>query len=66
MDVARETLDGAYAAAGTSALYTDCLLERAHRDLHAMLRHFVALPSWLEEAGKVSLGLAPAHPLFGV
>jgi hypothetical protein len=66
MDVARMTFEGAYAAAGTTALYTDCSLERAHRDLHAMLRHFVAQSKWLDETGKVALGLAPTHPLFAV
>jgi alkylation response protein AidB-like acyl-CoA dehydrogenase len=64
VDAAKATLEGAYAAAGTTALYTDCPLERAHRDLHAMLRHVVAQPMWLEDAGKVALGLAPTHPLY--
>jgi alkylation response protein AidB-like acyl-CoA dehydrogenase len=63
---AKETLDRSYAAAGTTALYTDCPLERAHRDLHAMLRHVVAQTSWLEDAGKVTLGLAPALPLYAI
>jgi indole-3-acetate monooxygenase len=66
VDIARATLEDAYAAAGTTALYTDCPLERAHRDLHAMLRHVVVQSMWLEDAGKVTLGLAPAHPLFAV
>jgi alkylation response protein AidB-like acyl-CoA dehydrogenase len=66
VDVAGTTLDGAYSAAGTSALYTTCPLERQHRDLHAMLAHVVAQPIWLEDAGKVKLGMAPTHPLFGL
>jgi alkylation response protein AidB-like acyl-CoA dehydrogenase len=66
VDVGKATLEGAYAAAGTTALYTDCPLERAHRDLHAMLRHVVAQPMWLEDAGKVALGLAPTHPLYAI
>jgi hypothetical protein len=66
VDVARVAFDAAYAAAGTTSLYTACPLERAHRDLHAMLRHVVAQPAWLEDAGKVMLGMAPANPLFAV
>jgi alkylation response protein AidB-like acyl-CoA dehydrogenase len=66
VDAARATLDGAYAAAGTSSLYTSCPLERAHRDLHAMLRHVVAQSTWLEDAGKVMLGMPPALPLYAV
>ncbi|HEU4430532.1 MAG TPA: acyl-CoA dehydrogenase family protein [Myxococcota bacterium] len=66
IDAARTTLDGAYAAAGTTSLYSVCPLERAHRDLHAMLRHVVAQSMWLEDAGKVTLGMNPTHPLYAV
>jgi alkylation response protein AidB-like acyl-CoA dehydrogenase len=66
VDAAQTTLEGAYAAAGTTSLYTSCPLERAHRDLHAMLRHVVVQPMWLEDAGKVALGMTPTHPLYAI
>jgi alkylation response protein AidB-like acyl-CoA dehydrogenase len=53
-----------YAAAGTSSLYTDCPIERGHRDIHAVMQHITLQPFWLEQAGRVSLGLEPTHPLF--
>ena len=53
-----------YAAAGASALYVDCPLERAHRDIYAVGQHMILAPAWLEQAGRVSLGLKATHPLF--
>jgi alkylation response protein AidB-like acyl-CoA dehydrogenase len=53
-----------YEAAGTSALYVDCPLERAHRDIHVVTQHLVLGHQWLEEAGRVLLGLAPSNPRF--
>jgi alkylation response protein AidB-like acyl-CoA dehydrogenase len=66
VDVAKVTIEGVYAAAGTTALYTSCPLERAHRDLHAMLRHIVSQRFWVEDAGKLHFGVPPGHPLFAV
>jgi hypothetical protein len=53
-----------HAAAGTSALYIDCPLERSIRDLHTMAQHIAAQPLWLEDSGRVLLGHAPTNPLF--
>lgn len=64
--VARDTLDAMYAAAGTSALYVECPLERAHRDIHAMFRHIMAQPVWVEQSGRLKFGLAPSDFLFGI
>ncbi len=59
-------VDTMYAAGGISSLYTTCPLERAHRDMHAMRRHIVGQPLWLEDAGRVRLGGTPKHPLYAV
>lgn len=63
---ARAAVDEMYEVGGTTSIYTDCPLERAHRDIHAMLRHVLAQPLWLEDAGRVMFGLDPASPLFAV
>jgi len=60
----RAAVDAAYNLAGASSLYTSSPLERAHRDLHAMTAHVIAQPNYLEDAGRVQLGLAPVNPLF--
>jgi alkylation response protein AidB-like acyl-CoA dehydrogenase len=61
---ARACVVAMHAAAGTTALYIDCPLERSVRDLHTMERHIAAQPLWLEDAGRVLLGHAPTNPLF--
>lgn len=65
-EAGRNAVDAMYEAGGTTSIYTDCPLERAHRDVHAMLRHIVVQPFWLEDAGRVQLGIAPTHPLYAV
>ncbi|MGH7870606.1 MAG: acyl-CoA dehydrogenase family protein [Candidatus Binatia bacterium] len=61
---AKHAVTSMYEAAGASALYTDCPIERAHRDVHAVMQHIVFQHMWLEQAGRVRLGLEPTHPLF--
>lgn len=62
--VARACLGAMHAAAGTTALYIDCPLERSVRDLHTMAQHIAAQPLWLEDAGRVRVGQEPINPLF--
>jgi indole-3-acetate monooxygenase len=62
--VGRACVAAMNAAAGTTALYVDCPLERTVRDLQAMDRHIAAQPVWVEDAGRVLTGQEPVNPLF--
>jgi len=62
--VAKAVVRSMYEAAGTSALYDGCPIERAHRDIHAVMQHVVFAPLWREAAGRIRLGLTPQNPLF--
>lgn len=62
--VARAGVVAMHSAAGTTAIYTDCPLERSLRDLQTMERHVAAQPLWLEDAGRVLVGHEPTNPLF--
>jgi indole-3-acetate monooxygenase len=64
VSVSRAALLAMHAAAGTPALYVDCPLERSLRDLQTMEKHLTAQPIWLEDAGRVLLGLEPVNPFF--
>lgn len=59
-------VDAMFSAAGTSAIYRDCPLERAVRDVRIMQQHVLAQSMWAEDAGRVLLGLPPINPLFAV
>jgi alkylation response protein AidB-like acyl-CoA dehydrogenase len=61
---AKAVVTSMYEAAGASALYIDCPLERVHRDIYAAMQHLVFAPMWLEDAGRVRLGLTPQNPIF--
>jgi hypothetical protein len=39
--VSKAVVSSMYEAAGTSALYVGCPIERAHRDIHAVMQHVV-------------------------
>lgn len=60
----KSVLTTVYEAAGTSALYVDCPIERLHRDIHAVTQHVILAPMWMVEAGRISLGFESANPLF--
>jgi alkylation response protein AidB-like acyl-CoA dehydrogenase len=62
--VGRAAVVAMHMAAGTTALYVDCPLERSIRDLQTMDRHVGAQPLWLEDSGRVLLGHKPKNPLF--
>jgi hypothetical protein len=61
---ARDVVTACYLEAGATALYKNCWLERAFRDVHAMSQHIIVAPNWQQEAGRVLLGLEPSSPLF--
>jgi len=60
----RAAVTAMYALAGASSLYTSSPLERAHRDMHAMAAHVIAQPMWLEDTGRIMLGLKSTNPLY--
>jgi alkylation response protein AidB-like acyl-CoA dehydrogenase len=60
----RAAVSAMYALAGASALYTSSPLERMHRDMHAMAAHVIAQPMWLEDTGRIALGLKALNPIY--
>lgn len=61
---AKAVVTSMYEAAGTSALYIDCPIERAYRDIHVVMQHVILATMWLEAVGRVRLGLTPQNPFF--
>jgi hypothetical protein len=49
---AKAVVTSMYEAAGTSALYIDCPIERAYRDIYAVMQHVVFASMWLRPLGR--------------
>ena len=63
---ARDMVSEIYAAAGTVSLYTENIIERAHRDIYAVLQHGIVQPHWMNQAGMAYLGIKPKGPMFRI
>ena len=63
---ARDLVSEIYAAAGTVSLYTENRIERAHRDIFAVLQHGMVQPHWMNQAGMAYLGLKPKAAMFRI
>jgi len=53
-----------YSAAGTTANFTSCALDRCLRDVRVVPQHIMVSPQWKETAGRVLLGLPGDSPYF--
>jgi alkylation response protein AidB-like acyl-CoA dehydrogenase len=60
---AARAVDLLYTAAGSAAVYSDNLLERALRDVHAAGQHIAVQRIHYEATGRVLVGQPPAHPV---
>lgn len=63
---ARSMVSEIYAAAGTVALYTKNIIERAHRDVYAVNQHGIVQPLWMKQAGMAYVGLKPTGAMFRI
>lgn len=62
----REMVSEIYAVAGTVSLYKKHRIERAHRDIYAILQHGIIQPHWMNQAGMAYVGLTPNGAMFRV
>ena len=65
-ETSRTMVSEIYAAAGTVSLYTENKIERAHRDIHAVLQHGIIQPHWMNQAGMAYLGIKPKGAMFRI
>ncbi|MFN8637482.1 MAG: acyl-CoA dehydrogenase family protein [Chloroflexota bacterium] len=64
IQTAKRVVTTMFEVAGTSALYVDNPLERAHRDVFAIGQHSILGPKFQEDAGRIRMGLPSGIPLF--
>ncbi|HEV3364829.1 MAG TPA: acyl-CoA dehydrogenase family protein [Acidimicrobiia bacterium] len=57
-------VDAAHRAGGGSSIYTDCPLQRRHRDIHAVTQHFLVKRDTLTTAGAILAGQDLSVPVF--
>ncbi len=62
----RDMVSEIYAVAGTVSLYKTHKIERAHRDIYAILQHGIVQPHWMNQAGMAYVGLTPTAPMFRI
>jgi alkylation response protein AidB-like acyl-CoA dehydrogenase len=58
------TVELLHSAAGTTANFTSCPLDRCLRDVRVVPQHIMVSPQWKETAGRVLLGLPGDSPFF--
>ncbi|MEN8158622.1 MAG: acyl-CoA dehydrogenase family protein [Myxococcota bacterium] len=58
------TVELLHAAAGTTANFASCPLDRCLRDVRVVPQHIMVSPQWKETAGRVLLGLPGDSPFF--
>lgn len=63
---AKSMVSEIYAAAGTVSLYTENKIERAHRDIFAVLQHGIVQPHWMNQAGMAYLGITPKGAMYRI
>jgi len=61
---AARIVDVMTAAAGASAIFETCALERCFRDVHAAVKHVAMSANNYVVAGRISLGLPPETQKF--
>ncbi|MFK7889526.1 MAG: acyl-CoA dehydrogenase family protein [Granulosicoccus sp.] len=61
---ARTVASDIYAAAGTAAMHTSSPIERAHRDIYAVLQHGIIQPHWMKQVAQVKMDPDSVTPAF--
>jgi alkylation response protein AidB-like acyl-CoA dehydrogenase len=63
-DACVDLVNRIYKAAGSTALYSTCILDRLLRDIHTISQHVIVSTKVHEIAGKMTFGSPPDEPFF--